>query len=1536
MNPVSASIRAFPLVNTTLLATSLLLSSTVAAVPQGTYRGQSSVEFLLDLQANGGAAGHALESSSVYGIQWVIDGSGNITPSVLSEDYVFVDTNNDQQADSWVLQSTTHRSRRLVGSNYGGYSLLQAPGGFSAPAFTSSLTQAGVGLYEADINNTITFLSDTSLRAVITSTPSEDLLVSNVLVNDFLSGGKNLVSSVLGIFAKMDTLYPTTAADLNGKSFHGVFRTREYVGIDGYDAKYTEAVSGGLAAIEFTSTSACVISALERTEILQFTIPDLDGDSGTVEGDQDYRNRLAIQIQDSSGFDCTYSVDSSGRIEIRADPGGEGEFQLFEFYSDASQRYLVSTDSGNSLDSTGEPVGGGEGTEGQIKGLGLFLRVAAFDADQDTRNDAAAGTFLLNYIASDYESGLLSNWSPEFDQFGRAVLEFSSAAAAGHTGFNQCSFRDRGVETEKADSGTEAGGDVSSDLNKFTSPLEEALDCRFRIHQSGGFELVLTFEDDGGVEEVNIDGRISNNYEALTLALAESGTVIVEGTDVVDESGLIVVVGVQYSGDLSANQDDDEFSNEDEFFVYRGQDSDDDGDPNSTDPDDDNDGISDIIELANPTFLHPWNAADGQRDQDGDGFSNAAEALAGTSMTDPEDKPGTPFRALGFWTHLAFNGSYHEEQVCREDSGGYLNNSGDFVPDPFWVSYCAVRGMAWWSGNLDLFIFADQEQNPSCDEGSTCSQSVVRDGNYLDVGARGMVTADDGMLFVSHYDFNGNPLRDENWDPSVGDIEYGVSMVVQVASGLSNNDLVGKTYAVAAMSKSFAQGDNAQFSETNLLLSFDLSITGDGTCVVSNWTEHKLEQLEDGDNDFDDRTNLYHSEAPVSFSVCSFSTDAASGELQLTLTPTEGDPGVWALRVTPDFNYLASSNPDASPDEIGFVLGVSKATPTAGDNAAVAGAFFIAGMDLDFWNYTDTAFVGYDGDGIFRAVLDFSGAAPGLDGFSDCSLYVASSSSGRGLSGDVGVDAAGWAWIEGEVDDMQACRYRVNAGGVVEVEETLSGESPESIFFQLGADGNALLFSEVGADLEDAGFEEAYAALGLGIKYSGSNYIPLIADFLDIPVTQGEVSVPSNLTFIELWDMNGDGVQEVGQFGLRLNNNKPQLIATDPTTGSTVRAFTWDDNWDNPEIVRLADRTGDGVDELALFGFAKADQRPQLSVKNGASAAAVNTFSWPANWYDVQFQELDDSTGDGISEVAIFGFANGSDQAKLVVRDGADPAVSLPTASWPAIWNNVRFLQTPDLNGDGVDEVAIYGQRAGNGRNQLVVKDGVDPSILHEVFNWGNNWDDQQVVILDDMTADGIGEVALAGVRKDDGRAQMIVRDGSDRSQNVRNYGWPAELTGGQYLSVPDRDGDGIAELGMVGVRSDNGRTQVIVKRGSSRQTLEAAGWASNWTDTEVHVLADLSSDSLPDYALLGNHVLAGYAQLVVNDSATGGVLRTFSWPSMDATRSTLVEVADMNGDGVPEVGLYSAQSGVGVLQIKNGANQAQVLSTVTWPAAWY
>jgi len=66
-------------------------------------------------------------------------------------------------------------------------------------------------------------------------------------------------------------------------------------------------------------------------------------------------------------------------------------------------------------------------------------------------------------------------------------------------------------------------------------------------------------------------------------------------------------------------------------------DTDHDGIGNNADPDDDNDGIPDNIEIINR--LNPLNPTDGGKDVDGDGFSNFLEYQLGTNIINSKSHP---------------------------------------------------------------------------------------------------------------------------------------------------------------------------------------------------------------------------------------------------------------------------------------------------------------------------------------------------------------------------------------------------------------------------------------------------------------------------------------------------------------------------------------------------------------------------------------------------------------------------------------------------------------------------------------------------------------------------------------------------------------------------------------------------------------------------------------------------------------------------------------------------------------------------------
>ncbi|NHN37147.1 hypothetical protein G8764_07570 [Pseudomaricurvus alcaniphilus] len=432
----------------------------------------------------------------------------------------------------------------------------------------------------------------------------------------------------------------------------------------------------------------------------------------------------------------------------------------------------------------------------------------------------------------------------------------------------------------------------------------------------------------------------------------------------------------------------------------------------------------------------------------------------------------------------------------------------------------------------------------------------------------------------------------------------------------------------------------------------------------------------------------------------------------------------------------------------------------------------------------------------------------------------------------------------------------------------------------------------------------------------------------------------SRISLYKFDDINGNGVSDVGQFGLRKSelgrSEKPQLVIKDPSTGEHLISYTWQANWLKVQLVQLSDLNGDGIREVGVFGYNKYDHRPQLAVKDGSSAVNLATWNWPANWNRVRFLELDDLNNDGFREFAIAGFQKSTGRPSVVVREGIDPSLPVTVINWPLVWNNIEFVEVPDINGDGIAEVAVFGQPRGDGRYRLVIKNVKDPSASPTVYDWGDAWSSLELRVIKDLDGDGIDDIAVVGERKDNDRPQLIANSGANRGQTPKRFGWPAVLEPIDYLSLPDRDGDNLWEVALVGRRTDDDRTRIVVKSSSQAKTIQTVGWNSNWTDRRVFELSDHSGDGKNDFALLGNRKGEGQAQLVIIDSATNNPLQPYTWPSMNVSQASLLEIDDINGDGTKEIGLYSVLDDRGTLEIKNGRNPREILRIVEWPSAWH
>ena len=347
----------------------------------------------------------------------------------------------------------------------------------------------------------------------------------------------------------------------------------------------------------------------------------------------------------------------------------------------------------------------------------------------------------------------------------------------------------------------------------------------------------------------------------------------------------------------------------------------------------------------------------------------------------------------------------------------------------------------------------------------------------------------------------------------------------------------------------------------------------------------------------------------------------------------------------------------------------------------------------------------------------------------------------------------------------------------------------------------------------------------------------------------------STLSLHVIPDMNDNGADEVGLFGVQDAANKegrPQMFVRDLQTGARVSVYNWPSNWKEVSAMVLSDISGDGIAEIGLQGRFKDGNRPQLVVKNGADGSNQGVYAYPNLFVSPMFYQHSDVDGDGFEEIATFGRIKRNNKIQIKIASGINPANKMKAYNFPDNWSDISWVRLDDSNGDGIDDWGLFGISQADGRPQLINKDGTDPKGALRLYAWTADLSAPQFLTIPDMNNDGVDEVAVAGLRSN-GRTQLQVKDGVDRNSVLANHNLNLSLTDVTYHVLPDLSGDEQAEIGFMGI-NPQGDYELVIRHGDTLNGEYASYNLGNDWDSAPSItsLGDTDDDDLPDLLIYG------------------------------------------------------------------------------------
>ena len=296
------------------------------------------------------------------------------------------------------------------------------------------------------------------------------------------------------------------------------------------------------------------------------------------------------------------------------------------------------------------------------------------------------------------------------------------------------------------------------------------------------------------------------------------------------------------------------------------------------------------------------------------------------------------------------------------------------------------------------------------------------------------------------------------------------------------------------------------------------------------------------------------------------------------------------------------------------------------------------------------------------------------------------------------------------------------------------------------------------------------------------------------------------------------------------------------------------------------------------------------------------------------------------------------DGYELVIRSAIDDEV-LQTLFWNNNYREAQIVKLDDINGDGVDELGLFGFVDFIGENdslqkaQLNIKDPVSGEQI-VIHNWPGNWSDVRFLLATDSDDDGVIDVAIQGKFKDGNRPQLYVKNAvTGEKQAVHSY--PAIYSNTEYNWFEDFDGDGIRDISMIGQKS-NGKIQVRISSGKNGAKIGAYNFPANYSDFTWRGAGDINGDGNLDYGLLAKRLDDGRVQFFTKSGVSKvGTLGIYSWPDM--IDFELFRVRDLTSDDQREFALVGFRESSNRFQmiVKDGRNRNNTLTSTGWPNNW-
>jgi hypothetical protein len=339
-----------------------------------------------------------------------------------------------------------------------------------------------------------------------------------------------------------------------------------------------------------------------------------------------------------------------------------------------------------------------------------------------------------------------------------------------------------------------------------------------------------------------------------------------------------------------------------------------------------------------------------------------------------------------------------------------------------------------------------------------------------------------------------------------------------------------------------------------------------------------------------------------------------------------------------------------------------------------------------------------------------------------------------------------------------------------------------------------------------------------------------------------------------------------------------------------------------PKMLAIADVNGDGRQDIVAPRSESGTDAFVVFLGNGDGSFGINDYTYNYSGRPADDVIVADLNGDGLPDVAT---ASNYIYGVSVAMGVGGGHLGAPVNYRAVLSGYLMALATGDFNGDGKPDLATIGhyvQGTLPDRDSVAVLINAGNGTFGAPFTYGSGWKPDDIVAAD---FDGDGILDLAVANESDRNVSTFHGNGNGTFASRVNYG---SSTFPQSLAAGDLNGDGHADLA---VTTSSGVAILLADAGGGFHQIGDVVVGPNSFPVSI-AIGDLNRDGIPDLAIVNQ----GYGITTYFSVVMGNGDGSFGPPTVyDVGQfAESVAIADLNGNGVPDLIVSNSTSTVEVL----------------------